>query len=88
MLSTKWLSVLALSFYRFPTVMSRRESADEVSWMFNPSEVENPLKVVENSLKETLEKMEEILGAELQVSHDFILGAITIRGQAFEAEVM
>ena len=78
---TKWVLVIALHF--FPA-----EGADEVSQMLNSRGLEDGLGEVKRSLEETLKRMKESLGTDLQLRQNVILAGMTTKGQDFEEEVM
>ena len=84
MLIATWVLVIALSFHFFPEVAGQVDGADQVSGMLNSRGVEDALKLVEKSLEETLERMKDSLGADLQ----HVLAEIIKRGEDFGDEVM
>ena len=83
MLVPNWVLLIALSFHFVPDVTGQIEGADEVSGMLNSRTVEDALKLVAKSLEETLEKMKESLGADLQV----VLAEMSKKGEDFGNEV-
>ena len=78
---TKW--VLVIAFHFFPA-----EGAYEASQMLNSRGLEDGLEEVKRSLEETLKRMKESLGADLQLRQNVILAGMTTNGRDFEEEVI
>ena len=86
MLVSKW--VLAISFHFFPVIAGQLEAPDESLGVLKSRGMEGALEEVEKSLKETLERMKESLGADLQVQHNLILARMAMEGEKIGNEVI
>ena len=86
MLVSKW--VLAISIHFFPVIAGQLEGSDDSLGVLKSRGTEGALEEVEKSLKETLERMKESLGADLQVQHNLILARMAMEGKKIGNEVI